>query len=66
MDSTGSHYTREQRTAGPTLLWMRGAGALDMPDVTLRLEGIASKSRALEIANSLGEPGSGGAEKSPD
>lgn len=66
VDSTGSHYTREQRTAGPTLLWMHGAGAVDMPDVTLRLEGIASKSRALEIANSLGEPGSGGAEKSPD
>ncbi|WP_424878495.1 hypothetical protein [Streptomyces sp. SLBN-8D4] len=57
VDAAGSRYTREQRTAGPTLLWMRGSGLLDMPDVTLRLEGVASKARAVAIAKSLAEPG---------
>ncbi|WTW85702.1 hypothetical protein OG577_20550 [Streptomyces canus] len=66
VDAAGSHYTREQRTAGPTLLWMHGSGVLDMPDVTLRLEGVASKERAVEIAKSLGEPGHEGAGKSSD
>ncbi|MFE1834819.1 hypothetical protein [Streptomyces sviceus] len=66
VDAAGSHYTREQRTAGPTLLWMHGSGLLDMPDVTLRLEGVASKARAVEIAASLAEPGREGAEKSSD
>ncbi|WP_394817755.1 hypothetical protein [Streptomyces doebereineriae] len=66
VDAAGSHYTREQRTAGPTLLWMHGSGVLDMPDVTLRLEGVASKARAVEIAKSLGEPGHEGAGKSSD
>ncbi|WP_202477070.1 MULTISPECIES: hypothetical protein [Streptomyces] len=66
VDAAGSHYTREQRTAGPTLLWMHGSGLLDMPEVTLRLEGIASKARAVEIAASLAEPGREGAEKSSD
>jgi hypothetical protein len=66
VDAAGSHYTREQRTAGPTLLWMHGPGVLDVPDVTLRLEGVASKARAVEIAKSLGEPGHEGAEKSSD
>ncbi|WP_020118670.1 hypothetical protein [Streptomyces canus] len=56
VDAAGSRYTREQRTAGPTLLWMHGSGLLDMPDVTLRLEGVASKARAVEIAKSLAEP----------
>jgi len=64
VDAEGSHYTRARRTAGPTLLWMHGSGVLDMPDVTLRLEGVASKGRAVEIANSLGEPSDAGAEKS--
>ncbi|MCX4905977.1 hypothetical protein [Streptomyces sp. NBC_00878] len=41
-------FTRSQRTAGPTLLWMSGG------DMTLRLEGVESKSRAVEIAKSLG------------
>lgn len=66
VDAAGSHYTREQRTAGPTLLWMHGSGALDVPDVTLRLEGVASKARAVEIAKSLGEPGHEGAGTSSD
>lgn len=66
VDAVSSHYTRQQRTAGPTLLWMHGSGALDVPDVTLRLEGVASKARAVEIAKSLGEPGHEGAETSSD
>ncbi|MET9787193.1 hypothetical protein [Streptomyces canus] len=66
VDAAGSHYTREQRTAGPTLLWMHGSGVLDAPDVTLRLEGVTSKVRAVEIAKSLGEPGHESAEKSSD
>jgi hypothetical protein len=64
VDAAGSPYTREQRTAGPTLLWMHGPGVLDVPDVTLRLEGVVSKARAVEIAKSLGEPGHDGAEES--
>jgi hypothetical protein len=64
VDAGGSRHTREERTAGPTLLWMHGSGVLDLPDVTLRLEGVASKARALEIAKSLGGPTNSGAEKS--
>ncbi|MER7566287.1 hypothetical protein ACGFWE_17770 [Streptomyces sp. NPDC048523] len=66
VDAAGSHYTREQRTAGPTLLWTHGSDVLDVPEVTLRLEGVASKARAVEIARSLGEPGSKGAGKPSD
>jgi hypothetical protein len=48
----GDRYTREERTAGPTLLWSHR----DVPDegVTLRLEGVISKARAVEIAKSVG------------
>nr|WP_107082804.1 hypothetical protein [Streptomyces resistomycificus] len=53
VDAGGTRYTREQRTAGPTLLWMHGAGGAD---VTLRLEGVASKERAVEIAKSFEGP----------
>ncbi|MET7690137.1 hypothetical protein ABZT06_19495 [Streptomyces sp. NPDC005483] len=66
VDAAGSSYTREERTAGPTLLWMHRSGALDVPQVTLRLEGVASKARAAAIAKSLGETRSVGAEKSSD
>ncbi|MFF7642319.1 hypothetical protein [Streptomyces canus] len=66
VDAGGSRYTREQRTAGPTLLWTHGSGLLDVPTVTLRLEGVASKARAVEIATSLAEPGHQGSEKSSD
>ena len=64
VDADGSRFTREERTAGPTLLWIHGSGVLDVPNVTLRLEGVASKARALEIAKSLNDPASEGAEKS--
>ncbi|MEU1193481.1 hypothetical protein [Streptomyces sp. NPDC005859] len=43
----GSRFTRSERTAGPTLLWVHDDG------FTLRLEGVASKARAREIAESL-------------
>ena len=50
VDDDGNRFTRTERTAGPTLLWIhRGGGA----SVTLRLEGVASKERALRIARSL-------------
>ncbi|WLW52733.1 hypothetical protein [Streptomyces sp. YU58] len=49
----GRRYTRQERTAGPTLLWTHGTGD---EEVTLRLEGVASKARALEIARSLAVP----------
>ncbi|MGW2385694.1 hypothetical protein [Streptomyces sp. NPDC001658] len=49
----GRRYTRQERTAGPTLLWTHGTGD---EEVTLRLEGVASKARALEIARSLAAP----------
>ncbi|MCM2389369.1 hypothetical protein NBG84_13865 [Streptomyces sp. CWNU-1] len=45
-DAQGS-WTPEERTAGPTLLW-----SLDGQGTTLRLEGVASLSRAVEIAES--------------
>ncbi|MFJ2396202.1 hypothetical protein ACIOTI_26065 [Streptomyces sp. NPDC087843] len=45
--ASGDRFTRSERTAGPTLLWMRAG------EVTLRLEGVASKARATEIAQSL-------------
>ncbi|MEU6377717.1 hypothetical protein [Streptomyces sp. NPDC046909] len=53
VDADGERYTRKERTAGPTLLWSHGSGA---EEVTLRLEGVASKARAVEIAKSLEEP----------
>lgn len=53
VDAHGSRYTREVRTAGPTLLWMRGSGGSGGTEVTLRLEGVASRGRAVEIAKSL-------------
>ncbi|MFK4106002.1 hypothetical protein ACI2L1_39295 [Streptomyces sp. NPDC019531] len=62
VDADGSRFTREKRTAGPTLLWTHTSGGVDVPDVTLRLEGVASKERAMEIAKSLGDPADDGAE----
>ncbi|WP_406172874.1 hypothetical protein [Streptomyces sp. NBC_00996] len=47
IDADGDRFTRSERTAGPTLLWMHEG------EVTLRLEGVASKARAVEIAKSL-------------
>ncbi|MGX1908616.1 hypothetical protein ACWIID_07140 [Streptomyces phaeochromogenes] len=46
MDGDGE-FTHSTRTAGPTLLWVHGG------DLTLRLEGVASRARAVEIAKSL-------------
>ncbi|WP_443031828.1 hypothetical protein [Streptomyces sp. CA-210063] len=43
----GSLFTRSERTAGPTLLWVHN------DEFTLRLEGVESKTRAREIAESL-------------
>ncbi len=59
VDAGGERYAREKRTAGPTLLWTheaRGADETEGETVTLRLEGVASKERAVEIARSLGRP----------
>ncbi|WP_408648189.1 hypothetical protein [Streptomyces gossypiisoli] len=54
VDASGERYTREERTAGPTLLWW----TRDAEDkaVTLRLEGVASKERAVQIARSMERP----------
>ncbi|GAB2466256.1 hypothetical protein [Streptomyces incanus] len=57
VDADGHRFTRKERTAGPTLLWPGGGGVADggnAREVTLRLEGEASKARALEIAESVG------------
>ncbi len=62
VDASGEHYTREERTAGPTLLWTHradGADGADRETVTLRLEGVASKERAVGVARSLGLPSAG-------
>jgi hypothetical protein len=60
VDADGHRFTREERTAGPTLLWPHGGGAgagEAAEGVTLRLEGVASKARALEIAGAVEEVG---------
>ncbi|MGV9450662.1 hypothetical protein [Streptomyces sp. NPDC003635] len=49
----GSTHTHQERTAGPTLLWMHEADPAVEGTLTLRLEGVASKQRAVEIAKSL-------------
>ncbi|MFI6459006.1 hypothetical protein [Streptomyces sp. NPDC050538] len=53
VDADGGRYTREERTAGPTLLWTHAVGGIPGGDLTFRLEGVESKQRALEIARSL-------------
>ncbi|MEU7467320.1 hypothetical protein AB0A94_01940 [Streptomyces sp. NPDC044984] len=60
VDADGHRFTREERTAGPTLLWPHGGAASSgkgAEEVTLRLEGVASKARALEIAEAVEETG---------
>ncbi|MEV5435752.1 hypothetical protein AB0K80_06905 [Streptomyces sp. NPDC052682] len=52
----GERSTWRTRSAGPTLLWTSPAGD---GVVTLRLEGVSSKERAVEIATSLEKPDSG-------
>ncbi|WP_425424649.1 hypothetical protein [Streptomyces phaeochromogenes] len=48
MDGDGDgEFIHSTRTAGPTLLWVHEG------DMTLRLEGVASRARAVEIAKSL-------------
>lgn len=55
VEDDGERWTRSQRTAGPTLLWTLGS------ELTLRLEGVASKERALEIGKSVSvRPGESG------
>ncbi|MGW3657942.1 hypothetical protein ACWD6R_20575 [Streptomyces sp. NPDC005151] len=46
VDGDGVRWTRSQRTAGPTLLWVKGGR------LTLRLEGVASRERARSVAGS--------------
>ncbi|MFD7702518.1 hypothetical protein [Streptomyces caelestis] len=58
VDTDGHRFTRAERTAGPTLLWSHqgtGGEGVAADGVTLRLEGVASKARALEIAGAVGE-----------
>lgn len=62
VDDDGDRFTRTERTAGPTLLWIHHGGGAS---VTLRLEGVASKERAVKIAQSLGDPTDEGAGKTP-
>ncbi|MFD5570243.1 hypothetical protein [Streptomyces cadmiisoli] len=61
VDGDGDRFSRAERTAGPTLLWTHGT-----PDgeVTLRLEGVAARERAVDLARSVGE-GSGGPSEGP-
>jgi len=47
VDPTGLERTERSRIAGPTLIWLDGP-------VTMRLEGVGAKERALQIARSLG------------
>ncbi|MFC8240810.1 hypothetical protein [Streptomyces chartreusis] len=50
LDPSGERFTREERTAGPTLLWSHGA---ESESVALRLEGVGAKERALAVARSV-------------
>ncbi|RSN02368.1 hypothetical protein DMH25_25230 [Streptomyces sp. WAC 01325] len=50
VDPSGERFTREERTAGPTLLWSH---ATEGESVALRLEGVGSKERALAVARSV-------------
>ncbi|MGP4010144.1 hypothetical protein [Streptomyces sp. 4N124] len=60
VDENGDRYTRKERTAGPTLLWMHRT--TDGEDMTLRLEGVPSRERAVEIAKSLEKSSASGSE----
>ncbi|MGW9135706.1 hypothetical protein [Streptomyces sp. NPDC055681] len=52
VDGDGNRWTRSQRTAGPTLLWVKD------DRLTLRLEGVDTRERARAIAEStLGRAG---------
>ncbi|MFF3353033.1 hypothetical protein ACFYWN_10355 [Streptomyces sp. NPDC002917] len=52
VDGDGNRWTRSQRTAGPTLLWVKD------DRLTLRLEGVGTRERARAIAKStLGRAG---------
>ncbi|MGX1883304.1 hypothetical protein [Streptomyces sp. NPDC055287] len=51
LDEASGPYAREVRSAGPTLLWQRSEG------LTLRLEGVTSMDRAVDIAESADRPG---------
>ncbi|MEV0489368.1 hypothetical protein [Streptomyces atratus] len=46
VDEDGVRWSRSQRTAGPTLLWVEDGR------LTLRLEGVASRERARSVAGS--------------
>lgn len=56
VDPQGRHYTWQKRTSGPTLLWTSSAGG---GVVTLRLEGVAARERAVEIAQSVQDRAAG-------
>jgi hypothetical protein len=47
LDPTGAEHTEPSRVADPTLIWLDGPR-------TLRLEGVGTKERALQIAGSVG------------
>ncbi|MFF2845068.1 hypothetical protein ACFVT5_01880 [Streptomyces sp. NPDC058001] len=52
-DGQGDRWTRSERVAGPTLLWAHpGEGTRPNDGLTLRLEGVPSSGRALDIARS--------------
>jgi hypothetical protein len=52
VDRDGNRWTRSQRTAGPTLLWV------EEDRLTLRLEGVDVRERARAVARStLGRAG---------
>ncbi|MGW1952536.1 hypothetical protein ACWCPI_07185 [Streptomyces sp. NPDC001920] len=63
VDPDGGHYTWQKRTAGPTLLWTSSDGD---GVVTLRLEGVEPRERAVEIAESVAGGAAGSATAWPD
>ncbi|MCF3122134.1 hypothetical protein IPZ68_20855 [Streptomyces arenae] len=57
VDGDGERWRRSERTSGPTLLWTQGHERQGQETqgqaLTLRLEGVASRKRALKIAESV-------------
>ncbi|MBT2507219.1 hypothetical protein J7I98_15225 [Streptomyces sp. ISL-98] len=49
VDEDGRPYARKVRSAGPTLVWQRAG------DLTLRLEGVRSMERAVDLAETASE-----------
>ncbi|MFD7403993.1 hypothetical protein ACFV7R_15235 [Streptomyces sp. NPDC059866] len=63
VDEDRGRFTLAERTASPTLLWTHGT---PNGEVTLRLEGVAAKERAVDVAQSVEEGPARSSEEPPE